>query len=85
MFILLTSLLTFTADSDKSLPPSYEKVMEWVDTVSSYNGYDYRDDGAMGDWRDEERQRYRCGPRLPEDNLDPTYYLSPWHSPRGIS
>ena len=75
MFILLTSLLVFTADSVKSMPnSSYEKVMYWNDTAGTN-----KDDGA----RQLERRRYRYGPREPGDDLCPTYYDSPWTRPGG--
>ena len=68
MFILLASLLIFPADSIKLIPDSsYEKIMHWIDTS------DAGDDGMQ-----IEIDRYRYGPRLPGDGLDPTYYDSPW-------
>ena len=75
MFILLTSLLVFTADSTKPIEqPTYEKVSHWIDTVGTN-----KDEGG----RALERRRYRYGPREPGDDLCPTYYDSPWTRPGG--
>lgn len=76
MFILAASLLLFTADSVKpKIDPTYEKVFEWIDTVSNNDdgSFEYLNDGE----RQKERNRYKYGPRN-EDDLQPTHYPSPY-------
>ena len=58
------------ADTTAQQDSSYEKIMQWNDTTDDGGGYN--------DSKRTEINRYRYGPRLPDDNLEPTYYRSPW-------
>ena len=48
---------------------SYQMIMHYIDTDPESGEYE----------RNRERRRYRDGPAgLPHDDLQPTYYVSPW-------
>jgi hypothetical protein len=52
--------------------PTYEKIMQWVDTAQN------TEDNSDSTWRDDERNRYIYRRYLIDDDLQPTYYASPW-------
>ena len=78
--IAVVSLSFMTHDTAVHSPDfgdsTLEQIMHWCDTTDG-------GDGSDEDLKLFEMDRYRYGPRLPDDDLAPTYYDSPWRRTDG--
>ena len=70
----LSFTISVKSDTAKIVPDSsYEHITHYIDTVTYFDDQD-----ADGDWKNDERNRYRGTIHLPDDDMQQTYYASPW-------